>query len=154
MCLHAGHVHLIDLLGGNHEKFPALLVISLIPLTTKEIIMFIGILGAVTAMSAALDWADDTSTALREEEDRKTKYLLRGMAGARATLPGGVEEEINIPDFVEVPADPALGGRPVLMTHREAIWWMSASQDEQMSRHVGKIRKILRAQASRRAAFR
>ena len=112
--------------------------------------MVFGILSAVGAMSSILDWAEDTSIAIREEEKQKAAQALRAMAGA-AARGAGKEEKVHTERFVRVPGgDPALGGGEVLMTHEEAIWWMGASRDERMSKHVRKIRRILKAQPERR----
>ena len=113
--------------------------------------MFVAILGAVGLVSQALDAACDASDAIRDEDERKTKAALRSLAGVSA-MSEGETEDVEVPQFVELPPDPAFGGVPVLLTHEEAIWWMSASQEERMSKNVRKIRKILMAQPSRRQA--
>lgn len=113
--------------------------------------MFVAIFGAVGLVSQALDAACDASDAIREEDAHNTKMSLRSLAGVSAMAPGETED-VQVPQFVQVPPDPAFGGRPVLLSHAEAIWWMSASQEEKMSKNVKKIRKILKAQPDRQAA--
>jgi hypothetical protein len=110
--------------------------------------MFGTILAVGAAVGTVVPWLMETSDQIEEAEKRNTDMALRQLTGQLAKADGPVED-IRTDEFVEVPADPALGGKPVLMTHTEAVWWMSAGA--RPGAHTKKIRKILRAQALRRA---
>lgn len=111
--------------------------------------MVIGIITAVGAATTALTWAMDKSLEIEQEDKRNEEMMIRTLAGAAARQ-NGKTKDIQIDDFVEVPPDPAFGGKPVLLTHKEAVWWMQACQKP--DDHIPEIRKILAGQEIRRMA--
>lgn len=112
--------------------------------------MVIGIITAVGAATTALTWAMDKSLEIEQEDEHNKEMMIRALAGAAASRQNGETKDIQIDDFVEVPPDPAFGGKPVLLTHKEAVWWMQACQKP--DDHIPEIRKILAGQEIRRMA--
>ena len=111
--------------------------------------MVIGILTAVGAATSVLTWAMDRSLEIEEQDNLEREMVIRQITGSAASMRGETKE-IEIDDFVEVPADPAFGGRPVLLTHKEAVWWMKACK--RPDDDIPEIRMILEEQEIRRMA--
>lgn len=108
-------------------------------------------IGTIIAVGAAVGTVLPGILDSAEEIERRRKALAERAArlttGLLAREQGEIKEVAAIP-FIEVPPDFALGGAPVLMTAKEAVWWMGASQKPE--KHVAEIRGILRQQEQRR----
>ena len=109
--------------------------------------------GTIIAVGAAVGIVLPGILDSAEEIERRRKALaeraVRLTTGLLAREQGEIKEVAAIP-FIEVPPDFALGGAPVLMTAKEAVWWMGASQKPE--EHVAEIRGILQQQEERRSA--
>ena len=87
----------------------------------------IGTILAVTGVvGSVIPWLLDTSDKIDATKDMNRQLAVRTLTGHLA-LQNGPTENIDVESaYVEVPPDPAFGGQSVLMTHTEAVWWMSA----------------------------
>jgi hypothetical protein len=104
---------------------------------------------AASAAGTVVPWVLGQAEEIEAKEEQAIKSLSRAMAGKAASNMAGKDEPVDMEKYVLLPPDPSFGGRPVLVTHEEFVWWVTEGV-QSPEEGIRKIRKILRAQPARR----